>query len=95
MAKGNARYADSDSAELTTQQEGGLHLIKRGHDRFSCFFFRSSSKRALFPLPQGRGTHRRILFQDLMEYKNGRSNATRREALEKLVGPGPGTRLGY
>lgn len=86
MAKGNAVTLIPVHTELTTQQAADLIHVSRP------FLIEQMEKGHL----QHRkvGTHRRVLFQDLMDYKQ-KVDGQRIEALEELSGLDQQLGLGY
>jgi|SRR5665213_4007060 len=86
MAKGNAVTLISIHAELTTQQAADLLNVSRP------FLIEQLEKGAI---PYRKvGTHRRVMFQDLMEFKQSMDHQ-RLKALEELSAIDQELGLGY
>lgn len=86
MAKGNAITLIPIHAELTTQQAADHLGVSRP------FLVRLLEENKI---PYRKvGTHRRIFFRDLMEYKN-RNNNERLKVLEKLQKEAQESDMGY
>ena len=86
MAEGNAVTLMPIHAELTTQQAASILGVSRP-------FFIKQMKEKLIPYRR-IGTHRRVRFQDLMDYKN-RFDAERAKALEELAAQAQELNMGY
>lgn len=86
LASGHAVTLIPIHAELTTQSAADLLGVSRP-------FIVKQLEEGKLP-HRLVGTHRRILFKDLMEYKR-KMDADRRDALQKLAGDAQENKLGY
>lgn len=87
MASGNAVTLIPVRAELTTQEAAELLNVSRP---FLCNKLLDAGKIKFHKV----GTHRRILFRDLMEYKR-RSDEARERAMAELAADAQEQGLGY
>ena len=86
MAKGNAVSLSPVQTELTTRQAADLLHVSRP-------FLIDQLEKGLIPFRKV-GTHRRVLLQDLMNYKQS-MNQNRLQALEELSALDQELGLGY
>ncbi len=86
MAEGNAVTLMPIHAELTTQQAASILGVSRP------FLIKQMKEKKI---PYRRiGTHRRVRFQDLMDYKN-RIDTDRAKILEELAAQAQELNMGY
>jgi excisionase family DNA binding protein len=86
MAEGNAVTLMPIHAELTTQQAASILGVSRP------FLIKQMKEKRI---PYRRiGTHRRVRFEDLMNYKN-RIDAERAKVLEQLAAQAQELNMGY
>jgi len=86
MAEGNAVTLMPIHAELTTQQAAAILGVSRP-------FLTKQMKENKIPYRR-IGTHRRVRFEDLMNYKNG-IDADRAKVLEQLAAQAQELKMGY